>query len=112
MKIQEIFEAKYGHEKEARNRVTIVMDLEAVPERYEVNRPARYPYSSPYQNAMDGLVRDIEAAGRQIGMKLPDKIGYSGLAGFPEGRFKYNSNAIRDLIRKVATATPGFSLKY
>ena len=112
MKIQELLEAKYGHETEARNRVTIVMDLESVPNRYGVNEPARYPYYSPYQNAMDGLVKDIEAAGKQVGMKLPDNIGYSGSAGFPEGRFKYNSNAIRDLIRKVVVATPGFSLKY
>ena len=111
MKIQELFEAKYGHEKEAKNRVTIVMDIESVPERYEVN-VNRYPYYSPYQNAMQGLVGDIEAAGKQIGMKMPNKIGFSGTAGFPEGRFKYNSNAVRDLIRKVAAATPGFSLKY
>lgn len=110
MRIQELFEAKYGHETEARNRVTVIMDLENTPERY--NRPARYPYYGPYQNAMQGLVGDIEDAGRQTGIKMPNKIGYSGSAGFPEGRFKYNSNAVRDLIRKIAAATPGFSLKY
>ena len=105
MKIQELFEAKYAPPStEIRNRVTVILDLEFVPKRYK-------GFLGPYKNAMRGLIKDIDEAGKQLGMKMP-KIGFSGSAGFPEGRIYHNSNALRDLIRKVVDATPGFSLKY
>ncbi len=111
MKIQELIEAKYKYGKakvEQSNRVTVIIDINSVP--YQIREG---PFATHvYIQAMEGLAKDIDTAGTQIGITMPRRIGYSGSRGFPEGRFKYNSNAIRDLIRTVVKATPGFSLKY